>query len=63
MVPDIKGQHYRLDKDGWNYLASKYKISGIPRYMLFDKSGKLINDNLGFHSNEELKELFDRYLK
>ncbi|WP_010135977.1 TlpA family protein disulfide reductase [Ochrovirga pacifica] len=25
MVPDIKGDHYRVNKDEWNYLSSKFK--------------------------------------
>lgn len=64
MVPDIRGQHYRVDKDGWNYLCSRFKIDGIPHYMLVDKAGKIISEDLGSvaHSNVELKRLFDKHL-
>lgn len=64
MIPDIKGQHYRLDKDTYNYLSSRFKISGIPRYMLVGKDGKLVKDNLWTESfsNETLRNLFDEHL-
>jgi thiol-disulfide isomerase/thioredoxin len=30
MIPDIKGEHYRVSNDEWNYLCSKFNVSGIP---------------------------------
>lgn len=46
MIPDIQGLHYRLNQEQWNYLCDKFKIDGIPSYVLVDKSGayKLRND-------------------
>lgn len=64
MVPDIKGEHYRLSSDEWNYLASKFNISGIPHYVLVDKKGTVVNDKVYFaSSNSELKRLFNQYLE
>ena len=65
MVPDIKGQHYRVDKDGWNFLCSRFKISGIPHYMLVGKNGKIVSEDLGgtAQSNEALKKLLDGELR
>jgi thiol-disulfide isomerase/thioredoxin len=62
MTPTIKGEHYRLKQDDYNYLAAKFQITGIPHYVLVDKAGKVINPNLGFNFNEKLKELFEKYL-
>ena len=62
MIPTIKGEHYRLKQDEYNYLAGKFQISGIPHYVLVDKAGQVINPNLGFNSNEDLKALFSKYL-
>lgn len=45
MIPNIKGQHYRLSKDEWNHLAGRFNISGIPHYMLLDKTGAIVKDN------------------
>jgi thiol-disulfide isomerase/thioredoxin len=61
MIPTIKGEHYRLTNDEYRYLAAKFNISGIPHYVLVDKNGKVISPELGHKSNEELKNLFQKY--
>jgi len=65
MIPDIKGQHYRVSKEGWNYLCKQFNITGIPHYMLVDQLGNIVGDDVDSmgHSNELLRNLFDRYLK
>lgn len=63
MIPDIKGEHYRLSPDEWNYFATKFNISGIPHYVLVDKNGKVVNDKIYFaSSNSELKRMFNEFL-
>ncbi|NQU87374.1 MAG: TlpA family protein disulfide reductase [Mariniphaga sp.] len=57
MIPDIKGEHYKVNADEWNLLTSKFNIYGIPHYALVDKSGKIINDRLKHMENGPLKEL------
>ena len=46
MIPDIKGKHFRLNDKQWEYLCAKFKIDGIPSYVLVDKDGsyQLRND-------------------
>ncbi|MBC7398802.1 MAG: TlpA family protein disulfide reductase [Mucilaginibacter sp.] len=56
MIPAIAGEHYKLGKDDWNYIATKYSISGIPRYMLVDKQGRIVNDNFSHAGNADLKQ-------
>lgn len=55
MIAEIEGKHYRLNDKQWAYLCGKLKISGIPSYVLVDKSGsyKLRND---FRNHDTLKE-------
>lgn len=60
MIPDIKGEHYRLSTDEWNYLAEKFNISGIPHYVLVNKNGEIINPKLGQHDNESLKVILEK---
>ncbi len=38
MIPDIKGAHYRLSNDQWNYLCNKFKVNGIPHYVLVGRT-------------------------
>ena len=46
IAPGIEGNHYRLNKEQWEYLALNFNIWGIPRYMFIDKDGNMITDNL-----------------
>lgn len=54
MIPNIKGVHFRLNDEQWSYICDKFKIDGIPSYVLVDKSGtyKLRND---FRNHETMK--------
>ena len=42
---DISGEHYLLDGREYNILSGEFNISGIPRYMLVDQSGRVVNDH------------------
>lgn len=44
MIPDIKGHHFRLSAKEWSYLCERFKVEGIPHYMLIDKSGKIVQE-------------------
>ncbi|MBO8482733.1 MAG: TlpA family protein disulfide reductase [Bacteroidetes bacterium] len=46
MIPDIRGIHYRIGSEQWQYLCEKFGIDGIPSYVLVDKDGsyRLRND-------------------
>ncbi|MBN1118621.1 MAG: TlpA family protein disulfide reductase [Bacteroidales bacterium] len=55
MIPDIRGEHYRVSNDEWNYLCGKFNISGIPHYTLVGKNGEVLNPHLPHLSNASLK--------
>ncbi len=61
-IPDIKGEHYRVSTDEWNYLCSKFNISGIPHYVLVGKDGEVLNGNLAHMDNNALKVVLEKYL-
>ena len=63
MIPDIKGEHYRVTLDEWNYLCGKFNISGIPHQLLVDKKGAVINPHLGYMTNESLKKELEKRMK
>lgn len=56
MIPDIEGVHFRLNDAQWDYLCDKFKIDGIPSYVLVGKDGKyrLRND---FRDHAVLKQV------
>lgn len=63
MIPDIKGEHYRVSQDEWNYLSSKFNITGIPHYVLVGKDGAVINPQLGHMDNNGIKTLLEKHIK
>ena len=56
MIADIKGIHYRLNNEQWNYITAggNFRLDGIPSYVLVDKSGNysLRND---FRNHDVMK--------
>lgn len=62
-IPDIKGEHYRVTKDEWNYLSDKFKISGIPHYALVNKKGEIVKPKMGHSSNVKLKTILSQEIK
>lgn len=56
MLPDIGGIHYYLTDAQWDALGKKYKIDGIPTYMIFDKNGKKVFGAAGYPGNEKIME-------
>jgi hypothetical protein len=63
MIPSIKGEHYRVSSDEWDFLGTQFNISGIPHYMLVGKDGNFISIALGHMNNEELKTLLIKHIK
>ncbi len=63
MIPDIKGEHYRVSTDEWNYLKAMFNVSGIPHYVLVGKTGEIINPNFGHYDNEKLRYELEKYIK
>jgi|GEM_PF-2529947 len=55
MAPGIKGEHFRVTSDQWNYLLSKFKISGIPHHVLVNKKGEVVSPDFHTGGNDDLK--------
>lgn len=52
----------QLWANGWSQICKDYDISGVPRFMLFDKEANIISINAPRPSDPKLKELIDKYL-
>jgi thiol-disulfide isomerase/thioredoxin len=64
MIPDIKGEHFKLTRDEWNALSARFNISGIPHYVLVDKNGEVANNNtLNTQNQRVLKALLEEFLQ
>ena len=57
------GNSFKLVDFNKSEFVKKYKIIGIPHYMIIDKSGIIINDNAPSPGDLKLKELIDKLLK
>lgn len=52
----------QLFATGWSDMAKYYKVTGIPRFMVFDKQGKIVTVDSPRPSNPELKALLQKTL-
>ena len=43
---------YRLTADQYRYMRQLFRFNGIPRYVLVDREGKIIDDNFSSHNLE-----------
>ena len=64
-ISEIKGEHFRLNTEEWEYLGNKFNVQGIPRYMLVDKKGQIVADDATRPSQkdkimEEINALLDK---
>lgn len=62
LIPDIKGEHYRVTQDEWNFLAAKFNINGIPHCVLVGKNGEVINPKVGYLENSQLKSILEKQM-
>jgi thiol-disulfide isomerase/thioredoxin len=59
---EISNNYLLLNADKASF-CKKYDVNEIPRYMLVDPNGKVINDNTPLPSNPELVVLIDSFLR
>lgn len=45
MIANIPGDHYRLTKAQWSFIAKQLNMRGIPAYMILGKDGKIAYSN------------------
>ena len=43
---------FRLPEDEYNYLRQLFKFNGIPRYVMLDRDGNVVDDNFPGHNAE-----------
>jgi len=62
MIPDIKGEHYRVSQDQWNILTTQFGVSGIPHYLMVNKQGEVVNNDRSIDPrNSNLKDTLLKY--
>mgnify|MGYP003303249648 FL=1 len=59
MIPDLKGEHYRLSDKQSTYLKNMFGVEGVPTYLIVDPEGTVCWKQTGFPGAERMKaELF-----
>lgn len=53
----------QLFANGWSKITKDYKITGIPRFMVFDREGKVVESVAPRPSNPDLKALLEEELR
>ena len=56
-------QGIQLFASGWSKIAKDYQIKAIPRFMVFDKEGKIVSVDAPRPSNPALKQMIEKALK
>ena len=57
MIPDIKGEHYRMTDAQWTYICNKFGVQGVPPYMSIAKDGTPTHFQVGFMGADKMKEM------
>ena len=62
MIPDIKGEHYRMTDAQWTYICNKFGVQGVPSYMIISKDGTPTHFQVGFMGPDKMKEMLMKEL-
>jgi thiol-disulfide isomerase/thioredoxin len=63
MIKDENLGGVQLFASGWSKIAKDYKITSIPRFMVFDKKGNVVTVDAARPSDPKLKDLLETELK
>ena len=63
MIPDIEGEHYRVNQKQWEYLGTTYGVRGVPTYLVVNKEGEITYKQVGFPGVGTIKTELKKQLK
>jgi thiol-disulfide isomerase/thioredoxin len=58
----LPGEHFLISEKEYSTISDKFNIVGIPRYMIIDKKGKVVEDNAPRPGDESLVILLESLL-
>lgn len=61
LIPDIAGEHYRLDAKQWDYLWTRFKLQGVPYYLIIDEKGT-IKDQFIYTNKKEVQKKLSEFV-
>ena len=63
MIPNIKGEHFRLSNAQLSSLKQMFNFNGVPSYLIVSKEGKVVYSHVGFEGNEKIARILAEELK
>lgn len=63
IMQPVQGHKYRLKEDEYNYLCQALNITVIPRYILIDSAGQIINPNFRIADPEKICRILEDLLQ
>lgn len=61
-IKGIGGEHYYLTESEWNYVLDSFSFTGIPSYLIYDKTGQLKHKFTGFPGTDKMREMIEALL-
>lgn len=58
----IEGEHFLLSENDFSAISAKFQISGIPRYLLVDKAGRVVDETAKRPGDEKLQADIEKLL-
>lgn len=62
MITDIHGEHYYLTNAQNADLLKKYQFTGIPAYLILDREGRVVYQQVGFPGADVMKQELEKAL-
>lgn len=62
MIPDLKGEHFYLTEEQWEYLCNSLDISSVPTYYIIDREGNTAFRSVGYPGTSKIKEELEKAL-
>lgn len=62
MIPDMKGQHYRVNQAQWDYLRNSLNARGVPTYVIIDREGNHSFHSVGFPGVDAMRNELNKAL-
>jgi hypothetical protein len=56
LIPGVRGEHYRLSDNQYNYLAQMFKVYGIPHYAIINKQGEVVDQDFKWTDVSQVKK-------
>lgn len=53
----------RLPQDEYNYLRELFRFNGIPRYVVFDRQGRLVTNDYNYLSGWRLEQDLQKWME